>query len=175
MKATGIVLALIFSLTATSYAQKFKAERENDISKYTSQMDKLETAYFQHNMRTIKKSVKSLVKIMNREIERTKEEVALIKHDYYGNNASDGNQKIELVIKLNRLKTMVYIQNRVINYDLEQLESCSLRKLSGYKNGLNYFKTLMTYNYNPALAIHRMPANAKRVITPVKEKIPSKE
>ncbi len=175
MKTIYLLLALLVSVPASSYAQKFKAERQNDIQKYTDVMKNLEADYLQHNTRTIKKDVKRLIKIMDREIERTKEDVASIKHNYYGNNATDQNQKIQLVIMLNRLKTMNYIRNRAVEYDLEQIENSSQRELSGYRSGLNYFKTLMSYNYDPSLAVHRIPANAKRVITPASEINPTEK
>ena len=169
MKTIYLLLALLVSVTASSYAQQFKIERENDMQKYSALMQNLETNYLQHNTRAIKKDVKRLIKIMDREIERTKEDVASIKHNYYGSNATDQNQKVQLVIMLNRLKTMNYIRNRAVEFDVEQIENSSQRVLAGYRSGLNYFNTLMSYNYNPALAIHRIPANAKRVVTPVKK------
>jgi len=145
------------------------AEREKDIQQYTEHMNKIETAYLQHNTRIVKKGIKRLTRIMTHEIDRTSEDLAKMKHELYG---ATGNKstKINVAVLTNRLNTMKYIKQRVVDFDLGTLYEYSQRELSGFKSGLNYFKKLMEYNYNPALAIRRIPPTAKWTRTPVEKK-----
>ena len=164
-------LLIVFSIlvvVATSQAQTFSAERSKDIKKFTEQMNKFEPAYLKHDTRTIKRGVKKLLKIMDREIGRTTEDLARMKHEMYGNKA-DVNAKVNVVVMSDRLTVMKYIRQRVVDFDLSTLYEYSTRELAGFRGGLNHFKTLMEYNYNPSLAIHHISPNAKRVYTPVKE------
>ena len=164
-----ILLLTLLSFFATSQSQSFMAEREKDIHKFTEHMNRIEPAYLQHNTRVVKRDLKNLTRIMTREIERTGEDLAKMKHALYG-GTGDKNTKINVTILTNRLNTMEYIKQRVVGFDLGTLYEYSKRELSGFKSGLNYFKTLMEYNYSPSLAIHRIPANAKWIRTPAEDK-----
>ncbi len=170
MKRIFFILSVLIILAPSANSQTFTAERSKDIQKFDALMTKLESSYFKQDTRSIKRSVKSLTKIMTREIKRTTEDIAKMKHELYAGNQNDRQSKINIQVVTNRLQIMEYIKERVVTFDMSKLYDYSERELGGFQAGLNHFNTLMKYNWKPELAIHRIPANAKWIRTPAEKK-----
>jgi len=170
MKRIFFLLSVLIILIPNVNSQTFTAERSKDIQKFDELMMKLELSYFKQDTRSIKRSVKSLTKIMRREIKRTTEDIAKMKHELYAGNQNDKQKKIDIGVVTNRLQIMEYIKERVITFDMSTLYDYSERELGGFQAGLNHFNTLMKYNWKPKLAIYRIPANAKWTRTPAEKK-----
>jgi hypothetical protein len=170
MKRIFIILSVLIVLAPIANSQTFTAERSKDIQKFDELMIKLESSYFKQDTRSIKISVKSLTRIITREIKRTTKDIAKMKHEFYAGNQNDRKKRIDIDVVSNRLEIMEYIKERVITFDMSKLYNYSERELGGFQAGLNHFNTLMKYNQNPDLAIHRIPANAKWTRTPAEKK-----
>ncbi len=158
----------IITMVFVAGAQPLREERAKDIKKFSVQIDKFEPAYLNHNTRVIKRGIRNLTKIMDREIERTTEELAKARHAMVGITPVV-SEKVHVSTMSNRLTIMKYIRQRVTDFDLLTLYEYSPRELSGFRAGLNHFKKLMQYNNDPSLAIHHISPNAKRVYTPIKK------